>query len=204
MPFKNYLCVLHVFSEEKWPRRCSAWFWFSLCAGCLSTSAASSSSPSTTSGIQTAVSCSGMKNRIDLYKPLLPSCEQCSSRRDGRLTSFSWTICSFFLVLDYIGINMASVNSCINPIALYMVSKRFKNCFRVRTEQLEFFKLKASSQQLNFEKIPSEWSKDLKWFTYCECVSGLASITSHQQANMRSFVAAKFILASTLQTLFLF
>uniref|UniRef100_A0A3P8WPF6 Endothelin receptor type B n=2 Tax=Cynoglossus semilaevis TaxID=244447 RepID=A0A3P8WPF6_CYNSE len=37
---------------------------------------------------------------------------------------------SFFLVLDYIGINMASINSCINPIALYMVSKRFKNCFR--------------------------------------------------------------------------
>ncbi|KAJ8349915.1 hypothetical protein SKAU_G00250450 [Synaphobranchus kaupii] len=37
---------------------------------------------------------------------------------------------SFFLVLDYIGINMASVNSCINPIALYIVSKRFKNCFR--------------------------------------------------------------------------
>lgn len=39
---------------------------------------------------------------------------------------------SFFLVLDYIGINMASVNSCINPIALYMVSKRFKSCFKVR------------------------------------------------------------------------
>ncbi|XP_057714396.1 endothelin receptor Ba isoform X2 [Corythoichthys intestinalis] len=37
---------------------------------------------------------------------------------------------SFFLVLGHIGINMASVNSCINPIALYMVSKRFKNCFR--------------------------------------------------------------------------
>ncbi|CAL8368859.1 unnamed protein product [Boreogadus saida] len=37
---------------------------------------------------------------------------------------------SFFLVLDYIGINMASINSCINPIALYIVSKRFKNCFR--------------------------------------------------------------------------
>ncbi|XP_028655414.1 endothelin receptor type B [Erpetoichthys calabaricus] len=37
---------------------------------------------------------------------------------------------SFFLVLDYIGINMASLNSCINPIALYLVSKRFKNCFR--------------------------------------------------------------------------
>uniref|UniRef100_A0A4W4GQS0 Endothelin receptor type B n=1 Tax=Electrophorus electricus TaxID=8005 RepID=A0A4W4GQS0_ELEEL len=37
---------------------------------------------------------------------------------------------SFFLVLDYIGINMASANSCINPIALYMVSKRFKSCFQ--------------------------------------------------------------------------
>uniref|UniRef100_A0A673YFP0 Endothelin receptor type B n=1 Tax=Salmo trutta TaxID=8032 RepID=A0A673YFP0_SALTR len=39
---------------------------------------------------------------------------------------------SVFLVLDYIGINMASLNSCINPIALYMVSKRFKTCFKVR------------------------------------------------------------------------
>ncbi|XP_007900764.2 endothelin receptor type B [Callorhinchus milii] len=37
---------------------------------------------------------------------------------------------SFLLVLDYIGINMASLNSCINPIALYFVSKRFKNCFQ--------------------------------------------------------------------------
>uniref|UniRef100_A0A672JU03 Endothelin receptor type B n=1 Tax=Salarias fasciatus TaxID=181472 RepID=A0A672JU03_SALFA len=35
-----------------------------------------------------------------------------------------------FLVLDYFGINMASLNSCINPIALYMVSKRFKRCFK--------------------------------------------------------------------------
>lgn len=46
---------------------------------------------------------------------------------------------SFFLVLDYIGINMASINSCINPIALYMVSKRFKNCFRVRLVSKEQF-----------------------------------------------------------------
>ncbi|XP_067890456.1 endothelin receptor type B-like [Heterodontus francisci] len=37
---------------------------------------------------------------------------------------------SFFLVMNYIGINMASLNSCINPIALYFVSKRFKNCFQ--------------------------------------------------------------------------
>lgn len=48
--------------------------------------------------------------------------------------------CSFFLVLDYIGINTASLNSCINPIALYLVSKRFKNCFKVR----EYSKIKWS------------------------------------------------------------
>ncbi|KAF3694803.1 Endothelin receptor type B [Channa argus] len=37
---------------------------------------------------------------------------------------------SAFLVLDYFGINMASLNSCINPIALYIVSNRFKRCFK--------------------------------------------------------------------------
>uniref|UniRef100_A0A2K5TWK4 Endothelin receptor type B n=1 Tax=Macaca fascicularis TaxID=9541 RepID=A0A2K5TWK4_MACFA len=47
---------------------------------------------------------------------------------------------SFLLVLDYIGINMASLNSCINPIALYLVSKRFKNCFKVR----DYPKIKSS------------------------------------------------------------
>ncbi|XP_062991448.1 endothelin-1 receptor [Elgaria multicarinata webbii] len=37
---------------------------------------------------------------------------------------------SFLLTLDYIGINLATINSCINPIALYFVSKKFKNCFQ--------------------------------------------------------------------------
>ncbi|XP_061104685.1 endothelin receptor type B-like [Conger conger] len=37
---------------------------------------------------------------------------------------------SFLLVMDYIGINLASLNSCINPVALYFVSKKFKNCFQ--------------------------------------------------------------------------
>ncbi|XP_069068231.1 endothelin receptor type B-like [Pleurodeles waltl] len=37
---------------------------------------------------------------------------------------------SFLLVMDYIGINMASLNSCINPVALYFVSRKFKNCFQ--------------------------------------------------------------------------
>lgn len=48
--------------------------------------------------------------------------------------------CSFLLVLDYIGINMAALNSCINPIALYFVSKRYKNCFKVRL----YSKIKSS------------------------------------------------------------
>lgn len=38
--------------------------------------------------------------------------------------------------MDYIGINMASLNSCINPIALYFVSQKFKNCFQVREHAL--------------------------------------------------------------------
>ncbi|KAM9319978.1 endothelin receptor type B, partial [Gastrophryne carolinensis] len=37
---------------------------------------------------------------------------------------------SFLLLLDYIGINMANLNSCINPIALYLVSRKFKSCFK--------------------------------------------------------------------------
>ena len=41
---------------------------------------------------------------------------------------------SFLLIMDYLGINLAKVNSCINPIILYFVSKKFKNCFKVRTE----------------------------------------------------------------------
>ncbi|XP_062301268.1 endothelin-1 receptor-like isoform X1 [Scomber scombrus] len=37
---------------------------------------------------------------------------------------------SFLLVLDYFSINMATINSCINPIILFFVSKKFKNCFK--------------------------------------------------------------------------
>ncbi|XP_067897392.1 endothelin receptor type Aa [Heterodontus francisci] len=37
---------------------------------------------------------------------------------------------NFLLVLDFIGLNLATLNSCINPIALYFVSKKFKNCFQ--------------------------------------------------------------------------
>ncbi|KAM5180627.1 endothelin receptor type B [Mantella aurantiaca] len=37
---------------------------------------------------------------------------------------------SFLLLLDYIGINMADLNSCINPIVLYLVSTKYKNCFK--------------------------------------------------------------------------
>ncbi|XP_072267041.1 endothelin receptor type B [Pyxicephalus adspersus] len=37
---------------------------------------------------------------------------------------------SFLLLLNYVGINMANLNSCINPIALYLVSSKYKNCFK--------------------------------------------------------------------------
>ncbi|KAL6110850.1 ednra [Pungitius sinensis] len=36
----------------------------------------------------------------------------------------------FLLVLDYLSINLVTINSCINPIILYFVSKKFKNCFK--------------------------------------------------------------------------
>uniref|UniRef100_UPI0037E7D25E endothelin receptor type B-like isoform X2 n=1 Tax=Semicossyphus pulcher TaxID=241346 RepID=UPI0037E7D25E len=37
---------------------------------------------------------------------------------------------NYLLVLDYFSINMATINSCINPIILFFVSKKFKNCFK--------------------------------------------------------------------------
>ncbi|XP_037621091.1 endothelin receptor type Aa [Sebastes umbrosus] len=37
---------------------------------------------------------------------------------------------SFMLVLNYLSINLVTINSCINPIILYFVSKKFKNCFK--------------------------------------------------------------------------
>ncbi|XP_077400048.1 endothelin-1 receptor-like [Vanacampus margaritifer] len=37
---------------------------------------------------------------------------------------------NLLLVLDYFSINMATINSCINPIILYFVSRKFKNCFK--------------------------------------------------------------------------
>ncbi|KAJ8348215.1 hypothetical protein SKAU_G00268040 [Synaphobranchus kaupii] len=36
----------------------------------------------------------------------------------------------FLLVMDYIGINMASLNSCINPVALCFFSQKFKTFFQ--------------------------------------------------------------------------
>ncbi|XP_063074287.1 endothelin receptor type Aa [Engraulis encrasicolus] len=37
---------------------------------------------------------------------------------------------NFLLIMNYVGMNLATVNSCINPIILYFVSKKFKNCFK--------------------------------------------------------------------------
>lgn len=38
---------------------------------------------------------------------------------------------SFLLMLDYFSKNLATINSCINPIILYFVSKKLKKCFKV-------------------------------------------------------------------------
>uniref|UniRef100_A0A1A7W974 Endothelin-1 receptor n=1 Tax=Iconisemion striatum TaxID=60296 RepID=A0A1A7W974_9TELE len=37
---------------------------------------------------------------------------------------------NLMLVMNHLGVNLATINSCINPIILYFVSKRFKNCFK--------------------------------------------------------------------------
>ncbi|XP_031719000.1 endothelin receptor type Aa [Anarrhichthys ocellatus] len=37
---------------------------------------------------------------------------------------------NYLLVLDHVSANLATINSCINPIILYFVSKKFKNCFK--------------------------------------------------------------------------
>ncbi|KAG9492138.1 hypothetical protein GDO78_000577 [Eleutherodactylus coqui] len=37
---------------------------------------------------------------------------------------------SFLMSMSYIGLNMADLNSCINPVALYLVSSKYKSCFK--------------------------------------------------------------------------
>ncbi|XP_051565506.1 endothelin receptor type B-like [Myxocyprinus asiaticus] len=95
---------------------------------------------------------------------------------------------STFLILDYIGLNMASVNSCINPIALYLVSKRFNSYFKaslgsccrssspvlVQEERQNFMRskvteppsdnsnsIKQESSSSNIEKITRHFSSKL-------------------------------------------
>lgn len=51
--------------------------------------------------------------------------------------------------MDYIGINMASLNSCINPIALYFVSQKFKNCFQVRREHTDAKNMVLLTHEVN-------------------------------------------------------
>ncbi|XP_022521372.2 endothelin receptor type B [Astyanax mexicanus] len=60
---------------------------------------------------------------------------------------------SAFLVLDYIGINMASLNSCVNPMALYAVSQRFQKHFQ---ESLCCWRSSAT------QEVPDETHKFLR------------------------------------------
>lgn len=55
--------------------------------------------------------------------------------------------------MDYFGINMASLNSCINPVALYFVSRKFKNCFQVGLTPPELLALLA---------LPRHWAQRQK------------------------------------------
>ncbi|XP_027034350.1 endothelin receptor type Aa [Tachysurus fulvidraco] len=55
-----------------------------------------------------------------ILKKLLPD-----SNKENRCDLYS-----SLLVLDYLAINLVTINSCINPIILYTVSKKFKNCFK--------------------------------------------------------------------------
>lgn len=68
---------------------------------------------------------------------------------------------SVFLVLDYCGINMASLNSCINPIALFVVSQRFQRCFKVsrfHTILWSFFFLHFFFNSLTLFMLEIIWS----------------------------------------------
>ncbi|XP_040281260.1 endothelin receptor type B [Bufo bufo] len=49
---------------------------------------------------------------------------------DYRGYTIQCELLSFFMSVNYIGLNMADLNSCINPIALYLVSTKYKNCFK--------------------------------------------------------------------------
>lgn len=73
-------------------------------------------------------------------------------------TGYAPSSSSMFLVLDYFGINMASLNSCINPIALYIVSNRFKRCFKVRySGMLLLTYLWCHSFQMNKVDVKTLW-----------------------------------------------
>ncbi|KAF7252798.1 Endothelin receptor type B [Varanus komodoensis] len=61
---------------------------------------------------------------------------------------------SFLVALGYVGISMASLNSCINPIALYLVSKRFKNCFKPITSARHRFSTTTASPGVDVNPAP--------------------------------------------------
>lgn len=88
------------------------------------------------------------------------------------LLNFHAPFFSVFLVLDYFGINMASLNSCINPIALYIVSKRFKRCFKVSyTVILSLLLLWMAL--FSFRQSWWRWKQwDPHWMSYYMCHQG--------------------------------
>lgn len=128
-------------SGGKWRRLCSASCWSLPSAGCPFISAAFWRKHSTIKMTPTAVSCSGRHTdfRHNACESLMKThCSQFLGFLYSKLHNPPSSFVSFLLVMDYIGINMASLNSCINPIALYFVSQKFKNCFQVSRITLAF------------------------------------------------------------------
>lgn len=119
---------------EKWRRRCSVSCLFLLSAGCPFISAVFWRKQSMTKMTPTAVNCSGRHVDTDVNTLQTESNPLFSALwfPVAFVVNFALFPASFLLVMDYIGINMASLNSCINPIALYFVSQKFKNCFQVK------------------------------------------------------------------------
>ncbi|KAJ8394372.1 hypothetical protein AAFF_G00045830 [Aldrovandia affinis] len=85
---------------------------------------------------------------------------------------------SFLLVMDYIGINMASLNSCINPVALYFVSQKFKNCFQSCLCCWCQRKARGSSQT-------DERGSGIRWKGYCR-ENGLDRTSSRSSQKFSS------------------
>lgn len=95
---------------------------------------------------------------------------------------------SFLLMWDYFSKNLASINSCINPIILYFVSKKLKKCFKVNKccARQSGFCWKWASERL---ELTSRWGR-------CEVGGGretLISVDDGPEKSMSKFRRNTFL-----------